>query len=495
MKSVKNLLVPFIVMVALLIGVIIYLVVSANGNNEPSGIQSGLIDIVYFNSSEINSLSVYNNKTQYNSVIKCTTDSKGYTQYEFLGDDVKPGEKYSQWKISEYVNALIYYSGYAKVSTTSNLAEYGLNNPNYTITINCINGSVTTVYLGNMSPDGKYCYMYFSGSDAVYSISSIKLDNAAMTSIDFLDSIFLNIDYDNLKTVHFDRSTDNMVLDTKAVKNAAGLIEFDVYSPYEHDTSSYFSNLVYMITQLTISEYIDITDADKSKYGLDDPAYHFILTTNDGQKTELYFSQKINGFYYGRMSGMDNYFKVFETMITGLEMQEKVLIDPYVYSYNAKDIKTITGTYGDKTFKFEVFVPEGESMTSSRASFTLDGRNGKISDSDGRSYSSVLFESLTCIEIAGIEIGTDVDTSAGPVISFEFLENSYNTTVYDFYTRDNNSYYVFKDGKYMNFYIFAKELFFDAGTDTYNYGAWSAYELLNEAITNNKNGTYDIPVE
>ena len=129
--------------------------------------------------------------------------------------------------------------------------------------------------------------MYFSGSDVIYSISSTKLDYAEKTAIDFLDSISINIDYDNLKTVHFDRSTDNMVLDAKAVKNAAGLIEFDVYSPYEHDTSSYFSNLVYMITQLTISEYIDITDADKSKYGLDNPAYHFILTTNDGQKTEL----------------------------------------------------------------------------------------------------------------------------------------------------------------------------------------------------------------
>ncbi len=495
MKSVKNLLVPFIIMIALLIGVIIYLVVSANGNTEPSDNSSGQIDIAYFHTSDINTLSVYNNETQYTSVIQFTVDSNGYTQYQFVGNDIQTGEKYSQVRISEYVEALTYYSGYAKVSTTSNLAEYGLDNPRYTITVNCLNGSVTTVYLGNKSPDGKYCYMYFSGSDVIYSISSTKLDYAEKTAIDFLDSISINIDYDNLKTVHFDRSTDNMVLDAKAVKNAAGLIEFDVYSPYEHDTSSYFSNLVYMITQLTISEYIDISDADKSKYGLDNPAYHFILTTNDGQKTELYFSQKINGFYYGYMTGMNNCFMVSETQITGLEMQEKVLINPYIYSYSAKDIKTITGTYGDKTFKFEVFVPEGESMTSSRASFTLDGRNGKISDSDGRSYSSVLFESLTCIEIAGIEIGTDVDTSAGPVISFEFLENSYNTTVYDFYTRDNNSYYVFKNGEYMNFYVFTKEIFFDAGSDTYNYGAWSAYELLNEAITNNKNGTYDIPVE
>ena len=191
MKSVKNLLVPFIIMIALLIGVIIYLVVSANGNTEPSDNSSGQIDIAYFHTSDINTLSVYNNETQYTSVIKFTVDSNGYTQYQFVGNDIQTGEKYSQVRISEYVEALTYYSGYAKVSTTSNLAEYGLDNPRYTITVNCLNGSATTVYLGNKSPDGKYCYMYFSGSDVIYSISSTKLDYAEKTAIDFLDSISL----------------------------------------------------------------------------------------------------------------------------------------------------------------------------------------------------------------------------------------------------------------------------------------------------------------
>ena len=44
----------------------------------------------------------------------------------------------------------------------------------------------------------------------------------------------------------------------------------------------------------------------------------------------------------------------------------------------------------------------------------------------------------------------------------------------------------------MNFYVYATEIFNDGGTDTYNYGYWRAYELLNQAITDNMNGIYDL---
>ena len=73
-----------------------------------------------------------------------------------------------------------------------------------------------------------------------------------------------------------------------------------------------------------------------------------------------------------------------------------------------------------------------------------------------------------------------------------FIEKNYATSVYEFYRRDLDTYYVFKDGEYMNFYVYATEIFNDGGTDTYSYGYWRAYELLNQAITDNRNGIYDL---
>ena len=179
----------------------------------------------------------------------------------------------------------------------------------------------------------------------------------------------------------------------------------------------------------------------------------------------------------------------------GIELNETVLIDPYICYCYVKDIASITGIYGDTTFKFALEVPEGKSITSDGVIVTLDGRNAQVSDNAGRSYCSILFESIACINIGGIETGANVNTASGPVLSLIFLDKNYVTTTYDFYTRDSDSFYVFKDGEYMNFYVYSRELFNDGGSDTYSYGCWKAYELLNEAISGNVNGIYDMPKE
>ena len=44
----------------------------------------------------------------------------------------------------------------------------------------------------------------------------------------------------------------------------------------------------------------------------DDPDYHFVLTMNNGSKTELYFSREQNGYYYGFVKGIKKYFVLSE---------------------------------------------------------------------------------------------------------------------------------------------------------------------------------------
>ena len=122
----------------------------------------------------------------------------------------------------------------------------------------------------------------------------------------------------------------------------------------------------------------------------------------------------------------------------------------------------------------------------------LDGRNAKIEDSFGRSYCSLLFESIACIKIGGVEMDAKINKEAGPELTLSFIDRNYVTTVYEFYTRDSDSYYVVKNGEYMDFYVYSREIFNNGGTDTYNYGYWKAFELLNDAISGNSNGIYDI---
>ena len=215
----------------------------------------------------------------------------------------------------------------------------------------------------------------------------------------------------------------------------------------------------------------------------------------NGDTVELFFSNKISGFYYCYMTGMDKYFMLSEYQIEGLELQETVLIDPYVCYCYAKDYTSITGQYEDKSFRLDLNVTEGQSITSEESTVQLDGRNAKIIDDGGRSYCSILFESIACIKIGGSEVDSVPDTTGDPVLSLSFIDKSYKTTVYEFYTRDSDSYYVFKDGEYTHFFVYAREIFNNGGRDTYSYGWWSAYELLSEAITANINGVYTLPTE
>lgn len=496
MKSVKNLIVPALILVALIIGAIVYFAVDKYRNdkiNETTG--SGMIEVVYFNSMDISSVSVFSRDTGYTTSVSCSTDSTGITSYEYQGDDKDPSADYSQSKLSHFVSLMSSFYGFANVSSSGNLAEYGLDNPAFTVTINALNGSVTTVYLGNKSPDGKYCYLNVSGSQDIYTVTAITLDNANVTSVFFLDSRALDISYQDLDTVHFDRKSDGLSLDARVSVTASGIANFEIYKPYKHAASQYFGTLIDTIVSLEIKDYVAVSDSEKASYGLDDPEFHFVLNMKNGDKTEIYFGKKIDNSYYGYISGSDICFVINSNQLEGLELKELILIDPYICYCYVKDISSITGTYGDKTFKFELDVPDGKSITSQEAFVTLDGRNAQISDSLGRSYCSILFESIACISIGGIETNASVNTVPGPVMSLSFLDKNYVTTTYDFYSRDNDSFYVFKDGEYTGFYVYSRELFNDGGTDTYSYGCWKAYELLSEAISGNVNGIYDLPKE
>ena len=99
------------------------------------------------------------------------------------------------------------------------------------------------------------------------------------------------------------------------------------------------------------------------------------------------------------------------------------------------------------------------------------------------------------IKIGGIDTNASVNMNQDPVLTLSFIGKNYETTVYSFYTRDDDSFYVVKDGEYLDFYVYSREIFYDGGYDTYNYGYWAAYELLNEAISGNVGGVYDMPYE
>ena len=104
----------------------------------------------------------------------------------------------------------------------------------------------------------------------------------------------------------------------------------------------------------------------------------------------------------------------------------------------------------------------------------------------------IAFGNDSTTAISSVEMDAKINKEAGPELTLSFIDRNYVTTVYEFYTRDSDSYYVVKNGEYRDFYVYSREIFNNGGTDTYNYGYWKAFELLNDAISGNSNGIYDI---
>lgn len=492
MKNGKSLLIPFIVMVILFIGVIVYFAFSGKGKTDESQ-EASTVNALYIGLSEVKSISVTSSDPSFPEVrIDVINNSDGTQSYSYNGSDSDPEENYSDIKMTSYLSALTDYSSAFLVAENANMSEYGLDNPKYTVIIDTLNGTSSKISFGNISFSGEYCYIRIDGGSTVYSVPVMKYDYVTQRAINFIDTSVLNIDALSLAEVEFIRKTDDLDLVATCSVTDNGVLTYDFYEPFSFESSSYFDSLIAKICNLEITEFIEPEDADLTNYKLDDPEFRFILTQIDGTKTEVCLSENIGGYYYGYIKDSDYYFSINDVQLQGLEMASVQYLEDYVSYYQASEITTLKGTYDGKTFELKIKTDSEGSISGEDSDVSLDGRNAKVFNSDGRSYCAILFESFACMEIGGIDLDAVVDTSAAPVMVLEYTTVQYENHKIEFYTRSDNSYYVVKDGEYLKVFVYAKELFNDGGSDTYNYGVWAAYELLKTSIDENMNGVYDI---
>lgn len=491
MKSLRNLLIPFIIMLVL-VAVAVFAIVSNNKNNVP--VETGgdqRLDVLNISSSLISSIEVVN-RDGTGIGFQSTVDGEGNTVWSLL-DKYDSEVALNNQGIANWVLVLSSFMADVDIGNSSelNLAEYGLDNPVYTIIITGFDGSVNKIYIGNKTANDTSCYFMVEGDPDIYTIVAAKYTYCGYQLIDFLETSMLGIEYENIATVEFERTSDQIDFTATCEVLDTGDAVFTAIDPFKIQCSTYFSNLIDMVKNLEITSYIEIPDDMLSDYGVDNPAYSFTFTMNDGRIISLSLSNLINGYYYGFCSEIDGYFQISEMQISNLNTQLLILLDNYLVYYPATDMSRISGTYGDQTFTYEIETTD--SISSEDATAMLNSRNAKVFNSDGRSYAAILYESLLTISISGIDL--EADPSYEPELEFEYITTDHQTHTLSFVPKDINNYYVFMNGEYSGFITSTSELFNDGGENTFNYGAWTAYELANEAIDNQIAGIYDILVD
>lgn len=489
MKSLKSLLIPFIIMVVL---VAVAIVVVVSNSKESSTEETGAVseNVITVSNSLISSIEVVRQDGT-GIGFQGSIDEVGNTAWSLMdayaADVPLNNDAISSWA---YILSNFMSNGTIGDSSELNLAEYGLDNPSFTIVITQFDGTVNRIFIGNKTATGSDCYFMVEGNPNIYTVVSAKYTYCSFQLIDFLESVTLGIDYASLSTLEFKRASDNLDLLCSVSLYETGDPMFTVIDPFNIECSPYFTTFIDNVVQLEITTFVDIPDDMLADYELDNPAYEFTFTFNDGRVVTLNLSTDIDGYYYGTSNVVVGYFKISDLQITNLDTQLMMMLGSYLVYYPATEMLKISGTYGDESFVYDIST--NGSISADDATAQLNSRDARVFTSEGRSYAAILYESLITISVSDVDI--DADPAFEPVLEFEYITTDHQTHTLSFVPRDNNSYYAFLNGEYTCFVVPASELFYDSGENTYNYGAWTAYELAREAIDNSVAGIYDIPV-
>ena len=162
------------------------------------------------------------------------------------------------------------------------LADYGLEEPVYTVTLTQSDGTVTEIYFGNTVDD--YYYVTVNDDGVVYTVSSTAADNLTQ-SLDEMAQLdeYPSIGSGNLKKVSI---TENG--------------ETTAYDSENEDQSEDISGIAGGLGAVTLSEAADysVADADLAGYGLDEASritVEVTYTEDDEDKTMTLYIGGDNG--------------------------------------------------------------------------------------------------------------------------------------------------------------------------------------------------------
>ncbi len=488
MKSIKSLIIPAAVLLVLIVVAIVYFVVPKKDEQQNNVISNESKSVLDISNSEIMRITVHKKEGDDIAFTSEVESDSGIQTWSLEGNDME----ISQSAVSSYVSILSSYTANSTIFEAGDLAEYSLDDPDFTVTIDKFDGTTTNIYFGSFTFDNDGVYFMLDDDPNVYITAKLKREYCDYSLMAFAATKILELDFADVESVEFKRSTDGVDLVAVPVATGDSLEhpEFNVISPVECPANENFEGLVEYIASLEISKYEDIQEADLSSYGLADPAFEFVFTMDDGSEVTVSLSSNMNGKYYGSCSETDGYFSISELQFNGVETPVMSLLDSYIAMYDATEVSSISGTYGDASFEYELNVRD--SFSDENATATLNGRNAFVRIVEGgRSYAAIFFESIVGMQYSGMD--PDADPELDPALTYTIVTTDYAIVTIDFVDRGDGSYYVFRDGEYTGFYSMSSVLFNNGGDDPYAYGSWAAYELTVEAIEGSINGVYALP--
>ena len=326
------------------------------------------------------------------------------------------------------------------------LSVYGLDNP-VLITVKLNDGKEFTVEIGDKTPTKGGYYVKLSGESKVYVIGSYTGDKLVIGKNGMKSKALYTITTDMITQLSMDRNGENVFASVKGAEESWSLTQ--PIKGSVNTTALY--PMLEALAATAVSEFVEESASDLSKYGLDKPSYVFDFnTTTAGAFKLLLGDEKTKGSeFYAKLDGSDEVFVINSSAYNFLDKPLTEIVEVFAYIVNIDQVTKIDLTMEGKTTSMTLDVykdAEGKS-DNDKDKFTVNGVDASGKDENDDQPFRKFYQELIGISLDEIDVNGKPEGS--PEISIKYtLKADPGTMQVDFISKDANYYYVVKNGEY-----------------------------------------------
>ncbi len=363
------------------------------------------------------------------------------------------------------------YASQQIAEDVTDLAPYGLDQPQAILRAVRKDGTSHEIKFGNTIPSRYYNYLTLDDSGVIYTVAATTADRVKSSLLDILDrSIVSDLEANELEKLVFWRAKDDLeiISDIELIGQAGSgyeYLNFTITSPIIRTGSSEgLTKLAAEAAGTAVKDYIELDPQDLSVYGLDKPSYRFSMTSKDKEIEILLGSKASSTSYYAISNQLNAVFTVNSSSYTMIDMKVTEMIDRFVSLESIWTVSQIDAAILGTEFTTKIDMEQEQRADDEEVSFMLDGRDAKILSESKKSLFSQFYQRLISILIEGLDTQAQpVNTKDASLIFHIKADTENNLPAYqkivEFAKRDEYTYYVFIDGVYGGYYIDGEKAF------------------------------------
>lgn len=383
---------------------------------------------------------------------------------KFVFEQKNKNEKEKEWvlvapkdlkadakKIDSIASNLSYITAEKVIEeSASDLAKYGLDKP-VEITVK-YDGGVKTVELGNMTSTKDAYYIKEKGSNKVYTISSYTGDSLKVEKNDLRDNTLYTIKPDEVLGLSMSKA-GNLVFTAKKGEESQWLLTAPIEG--NADVSKLSPILEALAQNSSYQSFIDEKPSDLDKYGLKDPSYSLEFETASGKTKLLLGNEKEKGKeIYAKLADKSEVFTIDVGPLNFLDKPLKEIMEVFAYIVNIQDVTKIVVDMDGKITTSDIVTDKDDK---DKDKFTVNGKDASTSkDEKDNSLFRKYYQALIGVTMDEIDAGSKPTAKAEITFTYS-LKKAPGTMKVEFIPKDNNYYYVVKNGKYANILVSKKK--------------------------------------